>query len=132
MLSVVLIDGASMKAIKTIYTSPPLDKYSFDHFTQYSPPVHVSAHGLGVSNEQPIILALQVENNQRNLQIPIDKAGFNATVRWVTAAAALALEALALVREWAWKGLGPELGLASCGCTWPRPRLCRCSWAQDG
>ena len=72
------------------YTSPPLGNYSFDHFTGYSPPIAVEATGLGVSNEAPIILAMQVVNNQRNLQIPIDDLakGFDIKLKWTATDAA--------------------------------------------
>ena len=35
-------------------------------------------------NEQPLFVALEVTNNQRNLQLPVDNlaGGWNLTVRW--------------------------------------------------
>ena len=73
------------ETLKTIYTSPPLDKYSYDHFTGYSPPIRVESSGaLGVPNEGLVFVVLEVANHQRNLQMPIDDlgGGLNATVTW--------------------------------------------------
>ena len=57
-LSVVVLNAESMRPVKTVYTSPPLDKYSFDHFSQYSPPLRVSATGLAIPNDRPLVIAL--------------------------------------------------------------------------
>jgi hypothetical protein len=42
----------------------------------------VVAKGLGVSTDRPLKLALSIKNNKRNLQLPMDIGGFNATVTW--------------------------------------------------
>jgi hypothetical protein len=70
--------------IRNLSTTPPLGNYSWDHFTTYSPPVLVEADNLHLSVERAVILVLQVQNNQRNLQIPVDdlQAGFNVQVTW--------------------------------------------------
>jgi hypothetical protein len=82
-LSLLLIDAANHTVIKTLYTSPALDKYSFDTSDPYSPPIPVVADGLNVANGDPLMLAIQFTNNQRNLQIPLlDKTGLNVSVEW--------------------------------------------------
>ena len=83
-VKVVLLDMESSAVLKTVFTSQPLGAYSYDHFTQYSPPVEVKATGIGVPNSKKVVLALQVENNERNLQIPIDDLaqGFDCKVTW--------------------------------------------------
>jgi beta-galactosidase len=73
-----------MKPVKTIYTSPPLGNYSYGPFTGYSPAIPVAVTGLNLSSASPLLLALQIDNNGRNLQLPIDHDGFNATVHWST------------------------------------------------
>ncbi len=57
-----------------VWTSAPLGNYSWDHGDPNSPPVRVAVDGLDVplSTDAPVILALSVANNDRNLQIPID------------------------------------------------------------
>ena len=40
-VKVVLLDMASSAVLKTVFTSTPLGNYSYDHFTQYSPPIEV-------------------------------------------------------------------------------------------
>ena len=72
-----------------LFTSPPLGNYSFDRFVGYSPPVTMRADGLSVPNDGLVLVVLEVHNNQRNLQIPVDDlaGGFNATVTWKKKAA---------------------------------------------
>eukprot|EP01052_Picozoa_sp_SAG31_P013355 SAG31_NODE_801_length_12013_cov_23.812070_16_plen_237_part_00 len=71
-VSVVLADAKTGHELATVWTSPPLGDYSFDHFTGYSPPVKVeSAPGLSVPNAQPIKVLLKFRNNARNLQIQV-------------------------------------------------------------
>ena len=84
-----LLDLESRAVLKTLAASPPLGNYSYDHFTGYSPPVALQATGVGVPNSKPVILALQVTNHQRNLQIPIDDLanGFDVHVAWTPSAA---------------------------------------------
>jgi hypothetical protein len=42
----------------------------------------VDAKGLGVSTDNPVMIALRINNNARNLQIPVGTSGFNITVSW--------------------------------------------------
>ena len=71
----VLLRGASGNTIASIYNSSSLGNYSFDHFTTYSPPITVSATGLHVPNSDLVFLVLEVHNNGRNLQLPVDDLG---------------------------------------------------------
>jgi len=82
-LSVVLLDH-TQQIISTLYSSPPLGNYSADHFTGYSPIIPVDAHGLDIPNDDAVYIAFIYQNNQRNLQIPIDdkKDSFNIVVHW--------------------------------------------------
>jgi len=91
-VKVQILDMATSAVLATVFTSPPLGKYSYDHFTQYSPPIVVKAAGLHIPTDKPVIIALSVANNQRNLQIPVDdKAnGFAVSVTWAAPAAGAA------------------------------------------
>ena len=71
-LSVVLVDAVTLAPLATVYTSPPLDKYSFDKYTGYSPPIAVDVKGLKVPNTNPVLVQIKFENNQRNLQVQLD------------------------------------------------------------
>jgi len=62
-VTVVLVDATTMSDIATIYTSPPLGNYSFGNFKGYSPPVEVAVSGLNVSNANPVLVQLRIENN---------------------------------------------------------------------
>jgi len=88
-VTIQLQDEATGKTVSTVFTSPPLGNFSYDHFTQYSPPVLVRAHNLDLDNDSPLVLAMVVQNNDRNLQIPVDDlaAGFDIKVTWDAAAA---------------------------------------------
>jgi alpha-galactosidase len=83
-VKVVLLDMASSAVLKTVFTSEPLGNYSYDHFTQYSPPIEVKATAIDVPNDKAVIVALQVNNEDRNLQIPIDNLadGFDLKIGW--------------------------------------------------
>ena len=83
-LKVLVLDTATGTPLKTLFQSGPLGNYSFDHFTGYSPAIKISATGLDMPNDKEVTIAMEVTNNQRNLQIPIDdKAnGFNVKVTW--------------------------------------------------
>jgi len=84
-VKVQLRDMETGDVLKTIATTEPLGNYSFDHFTTYSPPIAINATGLDLLNNKPIILVLEITNNERNLQIPIDDLakGFDAKVQWM-------------------------------------------------
>jgi hypothetical protein len=56
--------------------------YPYAPFAGYSPLIVVDAKGLGVSTDNPVMSALRINNNARNLQIPVDTSGFNITVSW--------------------------------------------------
>jgi len=82
-VSVVLLDALDGKVVKALWKSPPLDKYQFDKFTGYSPPIFMNTSGLTVSNDEPLFVSLVVDNNARNLQIPlISSTGLNVHVEW--------------------------------------------------
>jgi len=86
-LSVVLVDALNHSDVATVYTSPPLVNYSFDHFTGYSPPIVVDVHGLDIPNGRALFVALRFHNEQRNLQITIDAdTGLGVQVSWSAAA----------------------------------------------
>ena len=77
-LSLELVDMGSQKVVKTVYTSPPLDKYKFDKGMPYSPPIHVAASGLAVDND--VNIRVTIKNNARNVQIPLSPdLGLNGT-----------------------------------------------------
>ena len=81
----VLLTDSSGATLAKIFTSDPLGNYSFDSFKGYSRPiVAASSAPLGVSNEGLVFVTLEIVNNQRNLQLPVDDlaGGLNATVTW--------------------------------------------------
>jgi len=69
-----VLDMKTDAVLKSVWTSQQLGNFSWDNFKGYSPRIPVQATGLGIklSSDSPVILALSVENNERNLQIPID------------------------------------------------------------
>eukprot|EP00947_MAST-08B_sp_MAST-8B-sp1_P000874 g874.t1 len=70
-VSLALVDAFNHTIIRTLWTSDALDKYSYDKFTGYSPPVTgAAAPGLSVGWPRQMQLALVMHNNQHNLQIP--------------------------------------------------------------
>lgn len=77
-------DLATEAILATLFTSDPLGDYSYDHFTSYSPLIKVSATKLSIPNDSPVVITLEVTNNDRNLQIPVDDLadGFNVHVAW--------------------------------------------------
>jgi hypothetical protein len=82
-LVLVLLDAATSKELQTVWTSEPLDKYSFDNYKGYSPLQKVDAKGFKVPNSALVLLALKVINNQRNVQLQLDpKLGFDVAVHW--------------------------------------------------
>jgi hypothetical protein len=86
-LALELVDAAQGTLLKTVYTSPPLDKYKFDSHMPYSPPIVAAASGLAVPNTDPVFVRLTIKNNDRNVQIPLDASlGLNVTVRWASPA----------------------------------------------
>lgn len=89
--NLLLLDAATQKPLLALPPTTPLGDYSWDHFSGYSPPVEINATGLDLPNDEPVMLALQVTNNQRNLQIPVDDLaqGFNVRVTWAPEAKAV-------------------------------------------
>ncbi len=86
-LTLELVNAVTGAVLKTVYTSPPLDKYKWDAGDQYSPPIVAAASGLAVSGAEPVLVRLTMQNNARNLQIPLDPTtGLNVTVGWAPAA----------------------------------------------
>ena len=87
-ISVVLADAKTGKELATVYTSPPLGDYSFDHYTGYSPPIRVESDAaLSVPNGLPVHVVLKFANNDRNVQIQLAPlSGLNMTVGWAAAA----------------------------------------------
>jgi hypothetical protein len=108
-----VLDQESRRVVATVGVTPPLGEYSYDHFKSYSPPVRLGASGLALPNDAPLVLALEVSNNERNLQIPIDdKAeGFDVHVAWSAAEAG----------EPRARDAGPTLGFGL-GQLWAKPQ----------
>ena len=59
---------------------PSLDNYSFDNYHGYSPPMPRRRSRLSVANAKPVLLALRIDNRQRNVQLPL--ASLRLSVRW--------------------------------------------------
>ena len=80
----VLLANAAGTTIASLFTSGPLSNYSHDAFAGYSPPLLVTAADLGVPNDVPLFVVVEVHNNGRNLQLPLDDLarGFNCTIEW--------------------------------------------------
>lgn len=81
----VATDAGTGEDLEVLYTSPPLNGYSYDKYTDYSPPVHVD---VGVSNVPagiPVQLVLRFKNNKHNLQLLLDpQVGLDLKVEWGT------------------------------------------------
>jgi len=84
-LSAVLIDAVTKKDVATVYTSPVLNEYAFAPFKGYSPSIQVDATGLKIPNGNVLQLALRFSNRKQNLQILVNKTGFEAKVQWTSA-----------------------------------------------
>jgi hypothetical protein len=121
-LSVVLLDTDDHE-LATLYRSPPLGNYSYDDFTTYSPPIAVNVSGLSVSNDALVRLAIMVDNNGRNLVIPIDDldGGFHACIKWASTTATTTAAATPLeLRGPAKPSLSMRSGTASRGLSMAR------------
>lgn len=79
-VSLVLLDAFNHSLIKKLWSSSELSNYSYDHFTSESPPIIATLKGLGIEWTRQMQLALAIENNDRNLQIPMQT--LNVTVGW--------------------------------------------------
>merc|ERR1712085_17362 len=79
-----VLDHATQEVLKQLPSTEPLGNYSCDHFVGYSTPISMRSSDLDIPNDSPVDIALQVTNNQRNLQIPVDNLadGFNLKVTW--------------------------------------------------
>ncbi len=87
-LSLELVDAGTGALLRTVYTSPPLDKYKWDSGDMYSPPIVAGASGLAVPNSDLVLVRVSVQNNARNVQIPLDPyTGLNVTIGWIPTAA---------------------------------------------
>jgi len=75
-----LLVDADNKELKTVAQTDELGEYN----SQHSPPIVLKATGLDVANDDEVFLAMEVTNNERNLNIPIDDltSGFNVRVNW--------------------------------------------------
>lgn len=79
--SVHLLDAVSRVDIAgAIVTLPPLSKYSYDHFIGYSPPIRARIANLSLPNGRPLLVALKIENRERNAQIPL--ASISLDLEW--------------------------------------------------
>jgi len=74
------LDALTGAGLGLLWESPELSAYSYDDFTGYSPPVNGTATGLRLPNSRPIRLVLNINNNDRNLQLRV--ADFSLSVSW--------------------------------------------------
>jgi hypothetical protein len=82
-VDLVVVDGLTGKDVATVWRSPVLDAYSYDHYTNYSPPITASGTGLHLANWQPLALELRFTNNARNLQLPlVPGVDLQLSIRW--------------------------------------------------
>ena len=79
-----LVDVATSKEVHELYKTGGLGNCSWDRFTTYSPPVEIDVTGLDLDNDAALAVVLEVTNNARNLQIPIDDltSGWAVHVTW--------------------------------------------------
>ena len=83
-VTLALLDPDTDAVLKRVASVGNLSAYSYDNFKGYSPPIPLSGSGLDVPDSKPVVVALLVDNVDRNLQIPVDDkaAGFNVRVQW--------------------------------------------------
>ena len=79
-LSLLLVDSVTGLDLQTIYQSPPLANYSIDHYTGYSPLTHFHSGDLRIDSPHAIFAVLRFQNNERNVQVPMDT--LNITIVW--------------------------------------------------
>jgi len=79
----VAADGITNVDLAILYTSPALDKFSYDHYTGYSPLQRVHVDGLRVPNSKLVVLKLKLINGKHNMQLQLDPVvGFDVSVQW--------------------------------------------------
>jgi len=77
------VGDANGTELATIYTSPALDKYSYDDYSSYSPPQHIMVTNLRIPNSATLLMKIRMVNGKHNLALQMDAInGFNMTVRW--------------------------------------------------
>eukprot|EP00756_Hemistasia_phaeocysticola_P014971 Hpha_TRINITY_DN15377_c2_g13::TRINITY_DN15377_c2_g13_i1::g.88518::m.88518/K09955/K09955; uncharacterized protein len=83
-VTVQLVWAVNNSLISSIWTSSPLGNYSYDDFTRYSPVIEETITNIDVPNDDLISVRFEFQNQERNLQIPIDNlAGYwNVRVGW--------------------------------------------------
>ena len=86
-IALVLVNASnSHQEVATLCISEPLDKYSFDNYKGYSPPILLKMkESIPLIRDAPqrFLLQIKIINNERNLQIQFDPmTGLNATIRW--------------------------------------------------
>jgi len=81
-VSIDVIDAANHSVISTVYTSGPLNNYSYDRGDAYSPPVVARISGISVANSQPLQLSIRFNNKAHNLQLNIPADGLGFRVQW--------------------------------------------------
>ena len=83
-VTLALLDVDTDAVVKKVAYVSNLTRYSYDRFTGYSPRIPLSGSGLDLPDDKPVVVALLVDNEARNLQIPVDDkaAGFDVRVRW--------------------------------------------------
>lgn len=79
-VSLAVVDAFNHTVLATLGTSPPLNNWSYDAFKGYSPPVKIAASRLDIASGRQTMLALVLNNNKRNLQIPA--GDINVTLTW--------------------------------------------------
>ena len=77
-LSLLVLDAVNQSVVAVAYASPPLGKYSYDDYKGYSPPVGANVT-VDVPNARALLLAVRVDNNERNLQILLPSLSLSAT-----------------------------------------------------
>ena len=84
-VSVHLLDMASGTDLSgPLFTWSGLTNYSFDDFKGYSPPQTTTVSGLSVPNTHPLLMALKIDNHDRNLQVPL--GSLKLEIRWTATA----------------------------------------------
>ena len=79
-----LVDALTREDVSgPLLTWPALGEYSFDDYHGYSSPMANAAANFSVGNAKPLLLALRISNNERNLQLPTSLLALS--VRWGTA-----------------------------------------------